>query len=203
MSDKPLKKLSPKHRMFCEHYLINFCGAKAAREAGVSSESARAQACYFLHDPLVKKYLKKRSQEIMAEINEQQLKIFRELMNVATSDIRRLYDSQGNILPLDDWPEDIARCVGSIKQKVVTTGRTTKKSLEIKLWNKNPALENLARVIGLLKTDVSISLSDNGGSIYFPLPKEIGAPVDEKIIMKDQVLQLHLGGKNEKEGEIR
>lgn len=188
------KKLTDKHRHFCELYLIHFNGARAAVEAGYSD---RKSAHSLLLNQHIRDYIKKRSAEIMAEINEQQLKVFRELMNVATSDIRQLYGPSGNLLPLDQWPEEIARCVGSIKQKVVTTGKTTKKSLEVKLWNKNPALENLARVIGLLKSDVNISLIDNKGSIYFPLPKEIGAPVDEKIIAQDQKLRLIQGEKQD------
>ncbi len=183
--------------MFCERYLIHFVGARAAREAGVSSESARAQACYFLHDPLIQARIRERTAQIMAEINEEQLKVFRELMNLATSDIRQLYNAKGKLKPLNEWPEQIAKCVSSIKQKVTGSGKNQKKSLEVKLWNKNQALENLARVVGLLTSELKVSLPDNVGSIYFPRPKEVGAPVDPAIIMRDQVFQLklHPGGK--------
>ena len=181
--------------MFCEMYLIHFQPQKAAREAGFG----KFQGYNLLKDTLIQEYIKKRTVEILSEIHEEQLKVFRELMNLATSDIRQLYDKNGNLLPLEKWPEQIAKCVSSVKQTITKIGKGEKKTLEVKLWNKNQALENLARVVGLLRPDLNILVPDSTGSLYFPLPKEVGEPVEPAIVERDRKLQLHPGGMDEKE----
>lgn len=192
MPDKMLRKLSNQQIRFCENYLIYFQPKKAAREAGFNEDYSYA----LLRNPLIKEYLKLRSADIMSQINEEQFRVFRELMNFATSDIRQLYDKNGNLLPLEKWPEQIAKCVSSVKHTKHPDG---KKSLEVRLWNKNQALENLARVVGLLTSDVNINLPENVGAVYFPRPKPEGAPVDSEIVERDRKLQLHPGGMDEKE----
>ena len=196
----PLRVLKEKHKVFVENYLIHFVGARAARDAGYEPSNSRVLAWNLLHDPLIIEYMKKRSGEIMAEIKEEQLKIFRELMKVGHSKIRDLYTPAGALKPLDEWPEDIAACVSSIKQKVrtATVGgiTTTTKSLEVRLWNKNQALDILSKVTGLQTSELKVSLPDNVGSLYFPAPKAEGAPVDEAIVARDIELKLIQGEKS-------
>ena len=121
MPNQMLQKLNDKHQHFCEMYLIHFAPQKAAIEAGFG----KFQGYNLLRDTLIKKYIKKRTAEIMSEIKEEQLKIFRELMKVGHSKIRDLYNADGSLKRLEDWPEDIASCVSSIKQKIKKNGDKT------------------------------------------------------------------------------
>ena len=181
--------------MFCEQYLKHFNGSLAARESGCSPQSAAAQACYFLSAFPVKEYLKKRSAEIMAQINEEQIRVFRELCNLAFSDIRELYQADGKLKPMDEWPDETAKAVSSIKQTV--KGKGKEKTLEVKLWSKPSALENLAKCVGLLRPELNVLIPNESGSIYYPLEKEIGEPVDERIIARDAKFQLIHGEKTD------
>jgi len=186
----PLCTLTDQHKLFVEYYLIHFVGARAARDAGYLPSNSRTLAWSLLRDPLIIAQIRKRTAEIMGEIKAEQLKIFRELMAVGHSKILDLYNPNGTLKALEDWPEDIARCVSSIKQKIKKDGT---KSLEVKLWNKNQALDILTKVTGLQTSELKIALPDNSGSLYFPQPKEIGAPVDQKIIDRDEKLKLIQG----------
>lgn len=197
MSHNLQKPLSDRHKMFCECYLIHFVGSRAAVEAGFLESNAKTRACELLADPPIREYLRKRTAEIMSEIKAEQLKIFRELMKVGHSKILDLYNPNGTLKALEDWPDDIASCVSSIKQKIRTIKVGTKEvkqiTLEVKLWNKNHALDILTKVTGLQTSELKIALPDNVGALYFPQPKEIGAPVDEKIIARDKKLRLIQG----------
>lgn len=193
MTRGPLTKLTDQHFHFIECYLMHFNAARAAVDAGYSIGS-RDYGNWLLTDRLIKKHLRKRSAEIMSEIHEEQLKVFREMMNLATSDIRQLYNPNGSLKPMDEWPDDIAKCVSSVKLKVQGKGILKKKSLEVKLWSKNQAQEVLCRVLGLVSSDVNINLPLNVGAIYFPHPKEAGAPVDPKVIAQDQKVHLLQAG---------
>lgn len=204
MPDKMFQKLNEQQKRFCENYLTYFQPKKAAREAGFNEDYSYA----LLRNPLIKGYIKERSANIMAEIHQEQVRVFRELCVLAFSDIRQLYDEEGNIKPLNEWPDEVARCVASVKQTVRKRGkgenRIVEKSLEPKLWNKNQALDTLARVVGLLTSEVNVNLPENSGSIYFPAPKEVGAPVDPAIIAQDRKLKLLQGEKDrDKEDETK
>ena len=49
--------LSPKKKRFCELYVVDFNGAKAARDAGYSVATADKKACNLLAEPPVKAYI--------------------------------------------------------------------------------------------------------------------------------------------------
>lgn len=199
MGSIPLRSLSDQHKLFVEYYLIHFNGARAARDAGFEPSNAKIQACCLMRDPLIKARVKERSAEIIGEIKEEQLRIFRELMNLGHSKIRDLYNPDGRLKPLDDWPEEIAACVASIKQVVKGTGKNKQRSLEVKLWNKNQALDILSRVTGLQTSELKLNLPDSTGSLYFPALKEIGAPVDPAIVERDEKFKLIQGEKTDNE----
>lgn len=81
----------------------------------------------------------------------------RELVRIGTSDIRNALTPAGSLLDPQDWDDDFAAAVSSI-EVVTNTGDQGKdedgrKIIEhthkIKLWDKNSALEKIAKHLGM------------------------------------------------------
>lgn len=76
-----------------------------------------------------------------------------EITAIAFSDIRDLLDHEGRPLSAEDLPDHIAKAIKSIKvtsKKVPgTNSGETVTTTEIKLWDKNVALEKLAKHLRL------------------------------------------------------
>jgi phage terminase small subunit len=74
----------------------------------------------------------------------------REIARVGLSDIRQAFDANGNLLPIHKLPDGIAQALSSAKvttKKVSGADGNTQivSTVEIKLWDKNSALEKLAK----------------------------------------------------------
>lgn len=72
--------------------------------------------------------------------------ILRELRRLGLSDIRKLYDDNGNLKPPHDWPTEMAAAVAGVETIVDSEGDVTKK---VKLWPKDKSLELLGKNLRL------------------------------------------------------
>ncbi len=162
-------KLTPKQAAFCAEYLIDLNAAAAARRAGFSEKAAHVQAGTLMKKPHVQAEI----QRLMAERSKRteitQDSVIREIAKLAFGDIRKLFDDQGALLPVQDWPDDIAPTVSSVEIDELWQGfgenRTqigeTKK---VKFWDKGKALEMLGRHLKLFVDRVEAS-GPGGGPI--------------------------------------
>lgn len=91
-------------------------------------------------------------------------RVLREAGRLAYSDIRALFDDQGNFLPIKEWPDDIARAVASVEvvKKNVTTGDgKVDDVLKVRLWDKVGKLTNLMRMHGQLTEKQELNVNVN------------------------------------------
>jgi hypothetical protein len=77
-------------------------------------------------------------------------KIINELRKIALSDVRQLFTSTGQLLPPNEWPEEIAKCVQSVEtvemfDEKIHVGDTKK----VKFWDKTKAIELLGKNLNL------------------------------------------------------
>jgi len=95
--------------------------------------------------------------------------IMRQLKQVATSDIRDLFNDQGLLINLKDLPAEIAACIQSVEVTEEFEGSGKDKmqigwTHKIKFWDKLKALELLGRHRGLLiekvKVEGTITIED-------------------------------------------
>ena len=99
------KLTNDKHERFCQEYLIDLNGAQAAIRAGYAEKSSRSHASELLTKPNIQE----RVAELQAERAEN-TKIDAEwlltrLAEEATANIQDLYDENGNLKSIHDWPE--------------------------------------------------------------------------------------------------
>ena len=92
------------------------------------------------------------NQAAVAIIN--QVEVLTELRHVGLSNIRQLFDDNGCLLPITDWPEEVSRAVAAIEVVTKTIPGSDPVEVEhiakIKLWPKTAALELLCRHLGML-----------------------------------------------------
>jgi hypothetical protein len=92
----------------------------------------------------------------------QAARILEELSYIALADIRQAFDESGNLLPIHELPEHIARAINGIEVTEEFTGRgdlrvKTGVTKKVRFVEKNRALELAAKILGMLveKRDAS------------------------------------------------
>lgn len=85
----------------------------------------------------------------------------RELASLAYSDIRDIFDADGNLLPIQQLPAHVAAAISSIevviKNAAAGDGHTDRVH-KIRLWDKPKMLATLLQHLGLLKETIEVSL---------------------------------------------
>lgn len=150
------KKLTPRQlkiRAFANEYVRDFNGARAAAAAGWSEKRAAVTASELLGDPEcvaeIEKVMKQREER-------SRVKAFRVLDNLAPlieSDVSNyVVDDDGNFSLAADAPPDAMLAVASVKHRIVKdTGGLVVRTVEFKLWDKNAALGNAMKHLGMIK----------------------------------------------------
>ena len=80
--------------------------------------------------------------------------ILLELRRIGMADIRKLYDDDGNLLEVTQWPAEVAKFVSSIEVSELFEGFGKEREhvgfvKKVKLWNKEKALELLGKNISM------------------------------------------------------
>lgn len=99
------RKLTPKQARFVEEYLIDLNATQAAIRAGYSERTARFIAAENLSKPniaaAIEVVLAERSEKTAIDAEW----VLRRLVIEAEADVADLYDADGNLKPVHDWPE--------------------------------------------------------------------------------------------------
>lgn len=77
-----------------------------------------------------------------------------ELKKVAMIDIRKVFKPDGSMLPVDQWPEEIAKAVSSVEVFEEFEGKGEERhqigwTKRVKFWDKTKALDMLGRSHGM------------------------------------------------------
>lgn len=96
--------LTPKQEAFCREYLIDLNGKQAAIRAGYSPKTAEVQASRLLSNAKVQAYSKMLMEARTERTQIDADWILKRLAQDATADVADLYDENGHLLPVKDWP---------------------------------------------------------------------------------------------------
>jgi len=146
-----------KQEQFCQQYVIDLNGTKAAIRAGYSKRTANEQASRLLANVNIKE----RIAQLQAEIAERnQLKaddIIQELRALAFWNIKDFLKPSNVIKDMTKVKRDVSKPVVGIKTKetrlTVGGATTTEVTTELKLADKRAALVDLGRHIGIFEKD--------------------------------------------------
>lgn len=98
-----------------------------------------------------------------AEVNIE--RVLKELSRIAFSDLRNALDESGNLVAPSEWSDDFASAVAAF-EIVAKPGpdKTTEYIHKIRTWDKNSALEKLAKHLGMFIDRVDHTSSDGSMS---------------------------------------
>jgi hypothetical protein len=85
-----------------------------------------------------------------------------QLRDIISSDLRKVFDDNGEMRPVHEWPDDVARFVSSIEQDQLWEGKGKDKEVvgqtkKIKMWDKAKAIELLGKHIEFLTENIQHS----------------------------------------------
>ena len=157
-----MSDLTDKQARFVEEYLVDLNATQAAIRAGYSARTAQEQGSRLLSNVKVSDAVasaqKARSERtgITAE------QVINHLGAIGFSDIRRLFTSDGQLKQPHEMDASTAACISSIE--VVTRsvgGGEVEHVNKIKFWDKNSALEKLAKHLGMFVDKSEVKLSND------------------------------------------
>lgn len=162
-------RLNDKRKAFALALPTAESDVEAARLADYSEKTAKAMAFKLAKDPnvvLVVDYLRTGVQtgvqeadaEAIAEASATLKSTVQELCRITELDPRALYDDNGRLLPMKDWPADAARAVASIESYEEYEGRGADRVAvgivrKVKFHPKIEGINTLSRIKGWNKPD--------------------------------------------------
>jgi phage terminase small subunit len=156
------RKLTAKQACFIQEYLVDLNGSQAAIRSGCSPKTARVQAAKWLANPNISaciadaQHARGKRTEVTAD------RVLRELGYLAFSHVSDYaIDDQNNLVLTAQAHPHALRAVSSIKRKTRTIYRRDGEpiiecELEFRLWDKNTALTNALKHLGLLVEKVEV-----------------------------------------------
>lgn len=139
-----------------EAYIANGGNAtQAAIKAGYSPKTAQEQSSRLLSDVIVSDAIKARQGVLAKKFELRTEDVLRELARIVHADPRKAFDAQGNLLPVNEWPDEVAAMVASIETDEIKGegGCVMGVTRKIKLWDKNAAIEKAMKHLGQYEAD--------------------------------------------------
>lgn len=162
---KKIKKLSAKEQLFVNLYNVDPNADKAAVSAGYAKTTARTRAPLWVSKdrrscPLNKRHVwdavQKAREAAGKRCNVTVDRIVVELCKIAFANADEFYnwiDGEGYLKPSHELTMDQKAAVASVVQKVNKAGRT----VEVKLYDKQKALDMLARITGAYNDSLKVT----------------------------------------------
>lgn len=156
--------LRPQQQRFVDEYLIDLNAKQAAIRAGYSEKTAQEQSSRLLSNVKVSAVIQEAMQARQARTHVTQDRVLLELARLGLSDIRSAFTEAGHLKSIHELGDELAPAVSSVK--VVTRpgaevdkngNREVEYVHEIKLWDKNSAIDKLMKHMGILtdKQDIT------------------------------------------------
>lgn len=160
-----MKLENDQHERFCQEYLIDLNGAKAAERAKYSKKTARIKASQLL----TKINIQERVAELQAERAERteitQDRVLKEFACLGFSNIKRYVDKTAKgfmqFKDIDEISEEDARAIEAIKVNY------DKNTIEFKLHSKTKTLEMIGRHLSMFSDKI-----EHSGAIGLKLTAE-------------------------------
>lgn len=99
-------------------------------------------------------------------------RVLKELSRIGFSDLRRAFDSTGRLLRPEEWDDDTAAAIASVEVITRNIGDGKVEHVhKIKVWDKNSALEKLAKHLGMFVD--RIEHTGKGGKDLVPARSDV------------------------------
>jgi len=144
---------------FIEAYIANGGNAtQAAISAGYSAKTARSQAARLLADDNISTELRKRQKVLGAKYKLDTESVLQQLASLVYADPRKAFGADGCLLPVSEWPDEVAAMVASVEVDALYEGSGRDRvqvgvTQKVKFWDKNSAIEKAMKHLGQFEKD--------------------------------------------------
>lgn len=182
-------ELTPKQKKFCEEYIFDFNGTRAAKTAGYSEDTAYSIAWENLRKPEIKAYIEDLQSDLAKTAGISRLRVLREHEKIAFSSIAHLHDTWVDRKEFEKLTEDQKACISEIqtqirKTSVVREGEPEQdietEFVKIKLYDKQRSLDGISKMLGFNEPEKT-DITSKGEKIQFG-GIEIVQPVENSQI---------------------
>lgn len=147
-----------KREKFCQEYIKDGNASRSAMAAGFAAKSAGVTGSRLLKHVHVVRRLTELQSEIATRNAITVDRVLKELGRIAFFDVRKLYDAEGKLKNIVDLDDDTAAVIASIEVDEISIGKGPDATVightrKFKAWDKNSALSNAMRTLGLFKAD--------------------------------------------------
>lgn len=160
--------LTEKQEAFCQSYLIDFNGARAARAAGYAEDSARQEANRLLTNADIQNRIFELRQQIGKNFNITRERIAQELALIAFGDTKCIFDETGALKSPENWSDE-GRIISSYEESITEFGDEktggVKTSKKVRQWEKTKAIEALNRMMGFNAPEKTAFTDPEGNSL--------------------------------------
>lgn len=164
-----MPSLTPKQELFVAEYLKDFNATQAAIRTGYSAKTAQVQGSRLLSNAMIAEAVEKGRNKLTEKAGITAQRVLEEIGRIAFSDVRSLYDTNGHLKDIHELDDDTAATIAGIEIEV-ERGKTKSgeeetvitRTHKIKRWDKNRALDTLAKHFGLVKEKIEHSGPDGG-----------------------------------------
>lgn len=176
------KKLTPKKENFCQEYLLDFNASRAARAAGYSVATAYSIGSELLRKPEIQDRINELRTADLAKFNVTKESLMNQLMSIARTDIREIFDPEnGQLKPVAEWPDHVAAAVSSVETDELFTGFGKDReqigwTRKVKTSDKTKAIEVLNKMLGFNMPDKIANTDPAGNFVGPPVINIIVAP---------------------------
>jgi len=149
--------LTAKQARFVAEYLVDLNATQAAIRAGYSAKTAQEQGSRLLSHVMVAEAVKAGKAKQLEQADLTAIRVLEEYRRLGFSDVGDIFDEQGRLKPIKQLPPAVRAAIASVKatKKNLTAGDgVTEDVVEVKLWDKLKALNDLAKHFGLLEEQV-------------------------------------------------
>jgi phage terminase small subunit len=96
--------MTPKQKRFVNEYLLDLNASQAAIRAGYSEKAANVKGSFLLSLPKVREAIAAAMQARNREVEIDNTRLLKRLVEEAEADIADIFDAAGNLLPVNEWP---------------------------------------------------------------------------------------------------
>ena len=109
-----INKKKNRFEIFASEYVVDLNGTRAAIAAGYAKRSSVVRASQLLTNRNVVELIQKKLKEREDRVNVRADDVLKELMLIARVDIREAFNENGELKPIKDIPEDVARAMSGV-----------------------------------------------------------------------------------------
>jgi phage terminase small subunit len=152
--------LNAKQRRFCLEYVVDLNATQAAIRAGYSPRTAGVIGHKLLKNAKVEHEIAQKQQEIAGKTGINAERVLQEYGKIAFLSVKKLFDSEGNLLQVPDMPDEVADAIAGLdvshRRTITDDGDPTVDEIrKVKLGDKLGALNSLAKHLGMFEKDNS------------------------------------------------